>query len=80
MPALSSSAKSFSSITSVSNVSASTYSEGAIAQAEDALTRIMGQLEQLSQREDACEVVGQLLRKFDVVTRLSAWTEPRTLH
>ena len=56
------------------------YSEGAIASAEDALTRIMGQLEQLCQREDACEVVGQLLRKLDAVTKLSEWTEPRTLH
>ena len=56
------------------------YSEGAIASAEDALTRIMGKLEQLCQRDDACEVVGQLLRKLDAVTKLSEWTEPRTLH
>jgi hypothetical protein len=56
------------------------YSEGAIAQAEEALTRILQQLEQLCQREDACELVGQLLRQFDVVTKLSAWTEPRQLH
>jgi hypothetical protein len=56
------------------------YSEGAIASAEDALSRIMSQLEQLCQREDACEVVGQLLRKLDVVTKLSEWTEPSTLH
>jgi hypothetical protein len=56
------------------------YSEGAIASAEDALTRIMAQLEQLCQRDDACEVVGQLLRKLDVVTKLSEWTEPSTTH
>jgi hypothetical protein len=56
------------------------YSPGAIASAEDALARIMGQLDQLCQREDACEVVGQLLRKLDAVTKLSEWTEPRTLH
>lgn len=56
------------------------YSEVAIAQAEDALTRIVQQMEQLCQREDACELVGQLLRQFDVVTKLSAWTEPRHLH
>ncbi len=56
------------------------YSEGAIASAEDALTRVMNQLEQLCQREDACEVVGQLLRKIDVVTKLSEWTEPKQLH
>lgn len=56
------------------------YTDVAIAQAEDALARIMGQMEQLSQREDACEVVGQLLRQFDLITKLSAWTEPKTLH
>lgn len=56
------------------------YSEGAIAKAEDALARILSQLEQLCQREDACEVMGQLLRKLDVVTKLSAWTEPDKLH
>ena len=57
-----------------------TYSEVAIAQAESALARILQEMEQLCQREDACELVGQLLRQFDVVTKLSAWTEPRQLH
>ena len=56
------------------------YSEGAIARAEDGLARILSQLEQICQREDACEVMGQLLRKLDVVTKLSAWTEPDKLH
>jgi hypothetical protein len=56
------------------------YSEGAIASAEDALQKIMSQLEQLCQREDACEVMGEVLRKLDVVTKLSAWTEPQQLH
>lgn len=56
------------------------FSERAIEQAEAALARIMGQIEQLCMREDACEVVGQLLRKLDIVTNLSSWSEPRTLH
>ena len=56
------------------------YSEVAIAQAEDALARIMGQIEHLCQRDDACEVIGQLLRQLDQVTNLSAWTDPGTLH
>src|SRR5689334_17604403 len=56
------------------------YSEGAIARAEDGLARILSQLDQLCQREDACEVMGQLLRKLDVVTKLSAWTDPEQLH
>ena len=36
------------------------------------------EMEQLCQREDACELVGQLLRQFDVVTKLSAWNETPT--
>jgi len=56
------------------------YSEVAITQAEDALARVMGQLEQLCQREDACAMMGELLRKFDLVTGLSSWTEPKKLH
>lgn len=56
------------------------YSDVAISQAEEALARIMEQLEQLCQREDACQMMGELLRKFDLVTKLSAWTEPGQLH
>lgn len=56
------------------------YSDVAIEQAEDALGRIMKQIDRLSQRDDACEVMGQLLKKLDVVTKLSAWTEPDRLH
>ena len=56
------------------------FSEGAIARAEDALARIMGRLEELCQREDACEVVGQLLRSFDSITGLSAWTDPNKVN
>jgi len=56
------------------------YSEVAITQVEDALTSIMGQLDQLCQRDDACQMMTALLRKFDIVTKLSAWTEPDQLH
>jgi hypothetical protein len=56
------------------------YSADAIAQAEEALTRLLAQVEQLCQREDACQMMGELLRKFDLVTKLSAWTEPSHLH
>lgn len=56
------------------------YSDRAIAQAEDALARIMSQLEELCRREDACQLMGELLRKLDIVTKLSAWTEPNQLH
>lgn len=56
------------------------YSDAAITQAESALTRLMGQLEQLCQRDDACQMIGDLLRKLDTVTRLSAWVDPHHLH
>ena len=56
------------------------YSDAAIAQAEEALLRILGQVDHLCQRDDACELIGQLLRQLDVVTKLSAWTDPETLH
>jgi hypothetical protein len=56
------------------------YSDTAITQAEDAITRIVGQLEILCQRDDACQMMGELLRKFDLVTKLSAWTEADKLH
>ena len=56
------------------------YSEIAIEQAEAALGRILQQMEDLCRREDACEVVGQLLRQFESVTKLSAFSEPQTLN
>jgi hypothetical protein len=56
------------------------YSEVAIAQAEAALRRILQEMEQLCRREDACEVVGELLRQFDSVTKLSAFPEHRLFH
>ena len=56
------------------------YSESAITDVESALNRIMGQLEQLCSKDNAGEVVSTLLKKFDVVTNLSAWSDPRKSH
>jgi hypothetical protein len=56
------------------------YSEAAIAQAEEALARLMSQVDTVCQREDACQMMGELLRKIDLVTKLSLWTEPKHLH
>lgn len=56
------------------------YSESAITDVEAALTKIMGQLEQLSARDNAPQLVSSLLKKFDVVTGLSAWSDPRQTH
>lgn len=56
------------------------YSEDAITDVEAALTRIMSQLEHLCAKDDADQVVSSLLKKFDVVTGLSAWSDPKHTH
>ena len=56
------------------------YSDSAITSAEAALSRILSRLEHLSTKDDADQVVGTLLRKFDVVTGLSSWTDPKNIH
>ena len=56
------------------------YSESAITDVDAALTRIMGQLEQLCSKDNADQLVSSLLKKFDVVTGLSSWSEPRQTH
>ena len=56
------------------------YSNGAISEVEAALTRIISQLEHLSAKQDADQVVSSLLRKFNVVTGLSSWTDPKNVH
>jgi hypothetical protein len=56
------------------------FSESAITDVEAALSHIMSQLEQLSTQDNAPQVVSSLLKKFDVVTGLSAWSDPKHLH
>jgi hypothetical protein len=56
------------------------YSERAISEVEIALTKIMGQLEQLCTKDNADQLVSSLLKKFDVVTNLSAWSDPKLSH
>jgi hypothetical protein len=56
------------------------YSDVAISQAEEALRRVVANLDQLCQRDDACQMMGELLRQFDLVTKLSAWTDADQLH
>ena len=56
------------------------YSERAITDVEAALAKILGQLEQLSTQDNAPQVVSSLLKKFDIVTGLSAWSDPRQTH
>jgi hypothetical protein len=56
------------------------FSEGAITDVEAALTRAMSQLESLCTRDNANQLVSSLLKKFDVVTGLSAWSDPKLTH
>jgi hypothetical protein len=56
------------------------YSERAINDVEQALVKVIAQLDRLCTKENADEVVGRLLRQFDVVTGLSAWTDPRQVN
>lgn len=56
------------------------YSARAIEDVQDALTRILAELEQLCCKQDADRIVSELLRQFDVVTGLSAWTDPKEVH
>lgn len=56
------------------------YSERAICDVERALTRVMSELDHLCTTADADEIVGRLLRQFDIVTGLSAWSDPRHVH
>ena len=56
------------------------FSEQAIHGVECALQRVMADLEHLSGQADSNEVMARLLREFDVVTGLSAWSDPLKVH
>lgn len=56
------------------------FSEQAIEHVECALKRVMADLENLSGKANACEVMARLLREFDTVTGLSSWSDPLKVH
>jgi hypothetical protein len=56
------------------------FSERAITNADEALTKVMNQLEKLCAQDDAEQVIAVLLRKFNAVTGLSGWSDPTQLH
>ena len=56
------------------------FSERAISDADRALAQVLGQLDQLCAKDDAEQVIGRLLRTFNAVTGLSAWSDPKKLH
>ena len=56
------------------------FSDRAIEEAEEGLMRLSAQLDRLCASGDSNELVAHLLRQFDLVTGLSAWTEPGQVH
>ena len=56
------------------------FSEGAITAADCAIALVLNRLEYLCTKDNASQVIGQLLRTFDVVTGLSAWSDPKRTH
>jgi hypothetical protein len=54
------------------------YSAEAIHNVEHALRRTLARLDMLCRHGDCDEVISGLLKKFDRVTRLSAWDQPRS--
>ena len=56
------------------------YSAQAIENAENALLKIIADLDRLSEQTNAELIVARLLKEFDVVTNLSGWSEPTKLH
>ena len=56
------------------------YSESAITDVEAALTKIMGQLDNLCTKDNADQLVSSLLKKIDGVTGLSTWSDPKRSH
>ena len=56
------------------------YSSQAIDRVESALVKVIAQVDTLSTKADADQVVAKLLREFDLVTRLSAWSDPHKAH
>jgi hypothetical protein len=56
------------------------YSERAITDADCAISRILNELEQLCAKDGADRLMSALLRKFDLVTGLSGWNDPKNYH
>ena len=56
------------------------FSDSAITDVEAALSRIMQDIEQLCSKDNADEVLSNLLKQFDTVTRLSSNSDPKQFH
>ena len=56
------------------------YSESAISDVEQALRKVLNQLDHLCTTSDADQVVSRLLRQFNIVTGPDGWTDPRQIN
>ena len=56
------------------------YSERAITDADSAISRVLSELDHLCAQDDADALISALLRKFDLVTGLSGWNDPKNYH
>jgi hypothetical protein len=56
------------------------FSERAITDADAALAKVLGRIDQLCAQDNSDQLMGQLLRQFNAVTGLSGWTDPKQLH
>jgi hypothetical protein len=56
------------------------YSESAISDVEQALRKVMNELDNLCTSSDADQVVSRLLSQFNLVTGPNGWTDPRQIN
>ena len=56
------------------------FSAQAIENAENALLKIIADLDRLTEDANAQDLVAKLLKEFDVVTGLSGWSDPCKVH
>jgi hypothetical protein len=56
------------------------FSERAINNADEALARVLNELERICAHDDAERLISRLLRQFNAVTGLSGWVDPAQRH
>ena len=56
------------------------YSESAISDAEQALLKVISQLDHLCNTSDADQVISRLLSQFNIVAGPQGWTDPRHIN
>lgn len=56
------------------------FSERAITNADGAIARVLSELDHLCSCKNADKVMSNLLRQLDIVTNLSAWSDPKNFH